>query len=380
MAATKKRKPAPKKKAARTLQSKARAQSHPQNGSIARIKRLCEAVGVSGDEYAVREIILECLAGAPVETRVDALGNLLVKCRPRGKPSLRVMLAAHLDEVGLILMQAGSDGLWKFGIVGGVNEQTLPGKALWIGRDRIPGVIGMKPVHLVEKEDAEHPVKPDTLAIDIGATDKDSATALLKPGDRAAFATPFRFERGVLYGKALDDRLGVAALIELILDPPPGIELWAAFTSQEEIGLRGAQVAAYAIDPDLAIVLDATPAVDMPMWDGSENVDFNTRLGGGPAIYIADRATVSDPRLVRILDKAGEAKGIARQFRQPGGGGTDAGAIHRTRKGIPSVSVSVPIRNPHSPVSISRAEDWRALVALVRAALDHLANHGLREG
>jgi endoglucanase len=380
MAAIQKRKPAPKKQSGRPLKPKGRAQPRPQDGSIARIGRLSEAVGVSGDESAVREIILESLQPTAAETRVDALGNLLVKCRPRGKASLRVMLAAHMDEVGLILMLAGSDGLWKFGVVGGINEQTLPGKALWIGRERVPGVIGVKPVHLVEKEEAEHPLKPDALAIDVGATDKNSALALLKPGDRAAFATPFRFERGVLYGKALDNRLGVAALIELALDPPAGIELWAAFTSQEEIGLRGAHVAAYALDPDLAIVLDATPAADMPMWDGSENVAYNTKLGGGPAIYIADRATVSDPRLVRILDAAGEAKGIARQFRQPGSGGTDAGAIHRTRKGIPSVSVSVPIRSPHAPVSIARIEDWRATVALVRAALDHLAKAGLRDG
>jgi putative aminopeptidase FrvX len=380
MAAVPKRKPAPSKKSSRPAKIAGRAQRRPPDGSIARIKRLSEALGVSGDESAVREIILESLQGAAAETRVDALGNLLVKCRARGKPALRVMLAAHMDEVGLMLMQAGTDGLWKFGIVGGVDETTLPGKSLVIGKDRIPGVIGMKPVHLVEKEEAKNPVKPDALAIDVGATDKDSASARLKPGDRAAFATPFRFERGVLSGKALDNRLGVAALIELALDPPRGVELWAAFTAQEEVGLRGARVAAYAIDPDLAIVLDATPALDLPMWDGSENVAFNTRLGAGPAIYIADRATVSDPRLVRILDKAGEARGIPRQFRQPGSGGTDAGAIHRTRKGIPSVSVSVPIRNPHAPVSTARAEDWRALVALVRAALDHLGKLGFREG
>jgi tetrahedral aminopeptidase len=380
MAVHSKRKTAPPKKTIRPAKPKGRAQPRPQDGSIARIKRLSEALGVSGDETAVRNIILESLKGAAAETRVDALGNLLIRCRSRGKKPLRVMIAAHMDEVGLMLMQAGSDGLWKFGTVGGVDPSTLPAKSLWIGRDRLPGVIGMKPVHLVEKEEAEHPVKADALAIDVGATDKDTATARFKPGDYATFATPFHFERGVLYGKALDNRLGVAALIELALDPPRGIELWAAFTSQEEIGLRGAQVAAYAIDPDLAIVLDATPALDLPMWDGGENTAFNTKLGGGPAIYIADRATVSDPRLVRIFDKVGEARGIARQFRQPGSGGTDAGAIHRTRKGIPSVSVSVPIRNPHAPMSIARLEDWRALLALVRGALDHLGKLGFRDG
>jgi putative aminopeptidase FrvX len=374
MSATKKRKTAPRKQPVRRLKTTGRA----SDGGVVLIQRLSEAVAVSGDESAVREIILECLKGKTAEARIDALGNLLVRCRARGKSALRVMVAAHMDEVGLMLMQAGSDGLWKFGTVGGLDEQTLPGKAVWIGRNRIPGVIGVKPVHLIDKEEAEHPVKPDSLAIDIGATDKDSAMAQLKPGDRAAFATLFRFERGVLYGKAFDNRLGVAALIELALDPPPGIELWAAFTTQEEIGLRGAQVAAYALDPDLAIAFDATPAVEMPMWDRSENVVYNSKLGCGPAIYIADRHTVSDPRLVRLLEKVAEAKGIPHQIRQPGSGGTDAGAIHRTRKGIPSVSVSVPCRNPHAPVSIARLEDWRGLVVLARATLERLASHGLR--
>jgi endoglucanase len=279
--------------------------------------------------------------------------------------------------VGLILMQPGSDGLWKFETVGGVNAQTLPGKAVWIGRNRIPGVIGTKPIHLVEKEETEHPIKPDSMTIDIGAKDKDGACAVLKSGERASFATPFRFERGVIYGKALDDRLGVAALIELAIDPPPGVELLAAFTTQEEIGLRGAQVAAHALNPDLAIVLDATPANDMPMWDGSENIAYNTKLGGGPAIYIADRGTISDARLVRLLESAAEKRGIKFQIRQPGAGATDAGAIHLSRAGVPSVSVSTPCRGPHTPISTARFEDWRGMLTLLRAALDDLGKHGL---
>jgi putative aminopeptidase FrvX len=309
--------------------------------------------------------------------QTDALGNLLVRCRVRGKPSKRVMVAAHMDEVGVVLMQPGSDGLWKFETVGGVNEQTLPGKPVWIGRNRVPGVIGTKPAHFVEKEEAEHPIKKDSLTIDVGAKDKDGALSLCKIGDRAAFAAPFGCERGVLFGKALDDRLGVAALLELALDPPPGIELLAAFTTQEEIGLRGARVAAYALDPDLAIVLDATPANDMPMWDDGENAVYNTRLGEGPAIYVFDRGTIYSPRLVRLLTEAAEKRGIKHQIRQPGGGATDAGAIHLARTGIPSVSVSVPCRGLHSPVSTARYEDWRALTVLVRGALEDLARHGL---
>jgi putative aminopeptidase FrvX len=341
------------------------------------IAQLSQAAGVSGDEAAVRQIVLGQIRRSGVETRTDALGNLFVHCRPRGKSRLRLLLTAHMDEVGLMIMRAGSEGLWKFEPVGGVDARTLPGKGVWIGRERIPGVIGVKPVHLTEKDECEQPLKVESLAIDIGAKDREGAVARLQPGDRAVFATPFRSERGVLQGKALDNRLGVAALVELLRAPPPALDLWAVFTVQEEVGLRGAAVAAHAVDPHIAIVLDATSANDMPVWDGSENAVYNTRLGGGPAIYIADRRTMSDPRLVRLLAEAGARHGIPFQYRQPAGGGTDAGAIHTARRGIPSVSVSVPCRGLHTPASTARMHDWEALVTLVRAALDRLVRSGL---
>jgi putative aminopeptidase FrvX len=382
MTPSKKRKPAVKasRAAARpALRSKGKPAgkaASPKSG-ITLLKRLSEACGVSGGETAVRTIVLEALKGKIKEAKTDALGNLLVRCRTRGRISKRVMVAAHMDEVGLILMQPGAEGMWKFEAVGGVNEQTLPGKAVWIGKNRAPGVIGVKPTHLIEKEESERPIKIDSLAIDAGAKDKDGAAAMFHPGERAAFATPFRVERGAMFGKALDDRLGVAALIELAADPPPGIELLAAFTAQEEIGLRGARVAAHALDPQLAIVLDATPAADMPMWDGGENVAYNTKCGGGPAIYVSDGRMISDSHMVRLLTGAAIKRGIRYQIRQPGGGGTDAGAIHLARAGVPSVSVSVPCRSLHAPVSTARFDDWRALTALVRGALEDLGKHGL---
>jgi endoglucanase len=159
------------------------------------------------------------------------------------------------------------------------------------------------------------------------------------------------------------------------------VDLLAAFTVQEEVGLRGAHVAAYALDPHLAIVLDCTPAMDLPSWDQNgryrddeslENSRYNTRLGAGPAIYIADRATLSDPRLIRQLAETAEAHSIPYQFRQPGGGGTDAGAIHKQRAGIPSVSVSVPGRYLHSAASLCRLEDWKNSLRLLHAALSEL--------
>jgi len=191
----------------------------------------------------------------------------------------------------------------------------------------------------------------------------------VKIGDRATFATSFARLGPSLRGKALDDRIGVVTLIELVQHAPAHIDLQAAFTVQEENGLRGARVASYAFDPDLAIVLDSTPAYDQPNWDDSENTRYNTRLDCGPAIYVADGATLSDPRLVQLLVQTAESQGIPYQIRQPGIGGTDAGVIHKQRAGIPSVSVSVPGRYHHSPAALVRLSDWQHTLTLVAAAL-----------
>jgi endoglucanase len=161
-------------------------------------------------------------------------------------------------------------------------------------------------------------------------------------------------------------------LIELLKNAPETLDLLLAFSVQEEIGLRGARVAAYTLDPDLAIVVDSTPAYDLPTWDDTENVAYNTRLGAGPALYIADSATLSDPRLVRFFVESAEAAGIPYQFRQPGGGGTDAGSIHKQRRGIPSLSISVPGRYHHTPASIARVADWQNTLALIFTALNRL--------
>jgi endoglucanase len=164
----------------------------------------------------------------------------------------------------------------------------------------------------------------------------------------------------------------VATLIELIRYAPPNIDLLAAFTVQEEVGLRGAKVAAHRLDPDIAYVLDSTPALDLPTQHEDENYRYNTRLGAGPAIYTADRGTLSDPRLIRHLIETAEIENIPYQLRQPGGGGTDAGSIHRERTGIPSVSISVPGRYLHTAVGICRVSDWKNTLVLMYAALSRL--------
>jgi len=191
-------------------------------------------------------------------------------------------------------------------------------------------------------------------------------------GDRAGFATKFKRVGPSILSKAIDDRIGVATLIELLKHAPSNVDVCAAFSVQEEIGLRGAKVAAQYFHPDLAIAIDSTPARDLPAHDGSENISYNTKLGLGPAIYTVDGSTLHDPRLVRFLQETAQEEKIPYQLRQPGGGGTDSGAIQKSLAGIPTVSVSVPHRYTHSPVSISRIEDWKNTLNLLHAALKRI--------
>jgi tetrahedral aminopeptidase len=361
------------------MQSSSQEYQAPQIGEpqIELLERLSNACAVSGAEGEVRTIVLEqvnhILQERQGEIKVDSLGNVLVRIPGKGEdPRLRVMLAAHMDEIGFMITHEEDKGIFRFELVGGIDLRILPGKPVWVGRDRKPGVIGAKPIHLATAEELRNTISLDTLRIDIGLSSSG-----VKVGDRATFATSFEVIGPSLRGKALDDRLGVVTLLELLRNAPANVDLLAAFTVQEEVGLRGASVAAYAFDPQLAIAIDSTPAFDLPSWedwqtDRTENASYNTRLGAGPAIYLSDSATISDPRLVRFLAETGDRLNIPYQYRQPGGGGTDAGAIHRKRAGIPSVSVSVPGRYHHGPAAICRTSDWHNTLALLHAALSRM--------
>lgn len=340
------------------------------------LQRLCDTFAVSGDEGSVRKIIKEQISAYADELKVDVMGNLLAVRKGTAPERLRVMIAAHMDEVGMMLTNEDEDGIFRFEAVGGLDARWLAGKPVYVGEDQLPGVIGFKPIHLSTSDETRQAVSISQLRIDMGQENGKRA----KVGDRATFSTRFHRSGPSVFAKALDDRLGVATLIELFKHAPANIDLLAAFTVQEEVGLKGARVAAYTFDPHLAIVLDCTPANDLPVWDRGrcvgddclENTRYNTRLGAGPAIYIADRVTLSDPRLVRFLAQIAEKRDIPYQFRQPGGGGTDAGAIHKQRAGIPSVSVSVPGRYLHTPVSMIRLDDWKHTLSLIYAALENL--------
>jgi len=332
------------------------------------LERLCNVIAISGDEGEVRKIVLEEIKPYAEDVRVDALGNVLATRRGRSQSGkrMRVMLDAHMDEVGFMIVADDGEGLYRFETVGGMDVRHLVGKQVLVGKERTPGVIGGKPIHLMTGDERTRKVPLDGLRIDLGPAGK------AKVSDRAGFATKFRRVGPSILSKSIDDRIGVATVIELLKNVPANIDLCAAFTVQEEIGLRGAKVAAQYFDPDLAIAVDATPANDLPVYEGGENMIYNTKLGLGPAIYVADGSTLHDPRLVRFLQETAEAEEIPYQFRQPGGGGTDSAAIQRVLAGIPAVSVSVPHRYTHSPISIARLDDWKNILNLLYAALKRI--------
>lgn len=337
------------------------------------LEKLCNAIGVSGNEGEVRRLILDQIKPFVQETRTDALGNLLVRQKKEeGKP-LRVMLAAHMDEVGFMLTadEDKDEGIFRFEVVGGIDPRWLAGKPVLVGKDHQKGVIGCKAIHLTTPEERRNAFSVENLRVDLGGGGK------AKVGDWGTFATSFQKLGGSVRAKALDNRIGVATAIELLKYDYPDLDLVVAFTVQEEVGLRGAKVAAHALNPDLAIVLDCTLAQDLPLQTEDsfyppENEWYNTRLGKGAAIYLSDRATISDPRLVAHFVRTAEEKGIPYQFRQAGGGGTDAGAIHLQRAGIPSISISVPGRYLHTPASLARLSDWESTLQLVYHALQTL--------
>ncbi len=335
------------------------------------LAQLTELSGVSGEEDAVRAFVARQLRSRADAMEVDTLGNLYVLRRarrePRGREPLRVMLAAHMDEVGLMLTRDEGKGFFTFEPVGGLSAWYLLGQRVVIGPEGLPGVIGFSPVHLQSsKERGQWPRLQDLRV----ATSPESP---IEPGTRATFATPFRRDGPNIWAKALDDRVGVATLLALWDYLPDDLDVWAVFTVQEEVGLRGATVAARRVRPHLALALDCTPAVDLPGPDGRESVLYNVHLDQGPALYIADRRTISDPRLVHHFSRIAQQYGIPFQFRQAGRGATDAGAIHRQAGGIPSLSISVPARYLHTPVSLMRVSDWIHTMRLVWAGLQHLS-------
>lgn len=330
------------------------------------LQQLSEAVGVSGAEKEVRLLLRDLIASDVDSWKVDALGNLLAVKKGTGETDWRVMVDAHMDEVGLMVTSIESDGTLGFRPVGGLDPRTLLGKVVQVGPKKITGVIGARPVHLLTSDQYKRIDKIENMRIDIGADKKEKAEGKVKLGQRATFLSAYHEQGAVALGKAFDDRAGCAALVTLLQGDPYPFDLHAVFSTQEEIGVRGVGVAAYEVDPHAALVLECTPAYDLP-YDRDESP--NVVLGRGPSIYVMDSRTIQDPRFVAHILRTAEAEGIPCQVRQPGGGGTNAGGIQQIRGGVPTATIATPGRYLHGPISMINLNDFHHVVRLADAVL-----------
>lgn len=341
------------------------------------LKRLSEAFGPPGFEDEVREIVVEEMGPYVDELFVDRWGNVFgIK---RGETEYRVMLAAHMDEIGLIVDHVDKNGFLRVKPMGGWNEVTLVGQRVVVmarGGKRLKGVIGSRPPHVTPPgKEREAPEMKD-LFVDIGASSAEEVERLgVGVGSVVVLDREFaELADGVVTGKAFDDRAGLAAMLyALRLLGETSVTVYAVATVQEEIGLRGASVAAERVNPHAAIALDTTIAADVP---GISEREYVTKLGAGPAIKVMDGGRgglfVAHPRLRDFLTDVAKRKGIPYQFEVLYGGTTDAMAIAFRREGVPAATISIPTRYVHSPVEVLKLDDAINAARLLASALEEM--------
>ena len=334
------------------------------------METLCCLGGVTGGEDEVRDYILERAMPHADEIRTDPMGDLMIFKKGAKSSARRVMLCAHMDEVGLIVTNITDGGYLRFDQAGGIDRRVLLGKQVFIGPERVPGVIGAKAFHLTTPEQRKRVPAMGEMYIDIGADSKEEAQRQVHIGDLAAFSdTVVRFGDGFIKAKAIDDRAGCAAMLELIESDLP-CDCWFAFTVQEEVGSRGATVAARSIEPEVALILETTTAADIPAAEGDKQV---CKLGHGVVIPFMDRGTIYDRELYALLGRLADENGIPWQTKTMIAGGTDGSVVQRTGGGVRVAAVSVPVRNIHSPASLAKVSECEDQLRLARLFLQEMA-------
>lgn len=334
------------------------------------VKTLCSLAGPSGWEDEVRDYILAKVLDKADSIDTDALGNLIVFKKGAKVPSRKVMVCAHMDEVGLIVTSIEDDGYLRFDFLGGIDRRVIIGKRVFIGKSRVPGVIGIKAYHLVDKDEEKNVPKREEMYIDIGAKDADDAKKLVTLGDFAVFDSDcIEFGEGFLKAKALDDRVGCAAILKLIESDLP-CDCTFVFTVQEEVGTRGAKVAANTVLPGCAIILEGTTASDLPDVPESKKI---CRLGSGLVVPFMDKGTLYSRALYKTVTETADKNGIAWQTKTMIAGGTDASAVQRSGIGVDTIAISVPLRNIHSPSSIAKISDFEEMPRLAKLVIEALA-------
>ena len=332
------------------------------------LARLCECHGPSGREDGVAAIVGDELAAAGAEVGRDALGNLFGRRDASGPDGPRLMLAAHMDEISLMVNHIDDRGFLRFITVGGWDARTLVGQRVIVqGRSPLPGVIGMTPVHLLDDAARNRSPKIEELAIDVGLP-ADRVRGLVRAGDMATRTRELLDLGELITGKSLDDRVGLYVMVEALRTAVPGaVEVHAVATTQEEVGLRGARVATTRIRPDIALAIDTCPADDGP---GTPSSGPSTRLGKGAAIRVMDASAICAPSVVDLLVRLAERRNIPFQFHVANRGGTDTGSMQLAAEGALAGCVSIPTRYVHSSVEACHPADIEASVALVAAFVE----------
>jgi putative aminopeptidase FrvX len=340
------------------------------------LEKLSNACGVTGRESHVRDLMIQLLKPYADEIQIDKLENVIAI--KKGKANApKIMIAAHMDEIGLMIKTITKDGFFQFSKMGGIDDRILPAQKVIIftKKGAYSGIIGSKPPHIQKEEERKKIITHDNLFIDVGAENKDNATKLgITIGDPVVFDTKYTdLGNEVVIGKAFDNRAGCMAMVETLkLLKKTECTVCAVGTVQEEVGLRGAGTAAFGVDPDLAIVLDVTIAGDVP---GVREFDTTVKMGKGPALTISDSGLITHPKVLRWLIDSAEENKIPFQLESGLLGSTDAARISITRQGIPSGTVSIPTRYIHSPVGMLNLRDIENSAKLTATAIQTITKH-----
>lgn len=326
------------------------------------LKELCELNGVSGDEGEVRAFIEDKIRPYADDIHTDNMGNLIAF--KKGANHKKIMLSAHMDEVGFIVSKITDDGYLKFQPVGGIDPRVVVAKKVTVGKDKIPGIIALKAIHLQKPDERGKTVPMSSLFIDIGASSKEDAKISL--GDYVSFSTKYNQTGDKVKAKALDDRVGCSILIDLMKEKNT-YDTYFVFGVQEEVGLRGAEVYAYNIKPDIALVLEGTTCSDVY---GAKEHEYVTVCGGGAAVSFMDRSSIVSEKYHKWLYNTAKEENIPVQYKRTTMGGNDAGIIHRSKDGILTASLSVPCRYIHSPVSLASVSDIDAVRRLAAVFME----------
>ena len=334
------------------------------------LEKLSNANGISGAEGAVAKIIRDEIAPYVDEIKTDRMGNLIAV---KKGDDFKIMLAAHMDEIGLMVQYIDEKGFIRFVGVGGWYNPVLVSQRVILHGEKgdIPGVLGMKPPHVMEEADRKKPIELANLFIDVGAHSAEEVEAMgITVGTTVTIDRDYQPLAGtVVTGKALDNRVGCAMLIGALKEMETKHTIYAVFTVQEEVGLKGAKTAAFSLNPDVAIATDVTIPGDSP---GIERRKAPVFMGDGPVVVMVSasgRGHLADPRMVDWLKKTAKKHDIKIQLEVGDGGNTDASAINFERGGIPSVPVSVPARYIHSPVEVIDLKDLQGAIELLRLAV-----------